>query len=130
MPLLDKSTQHRRFNELVSQSDQIDIAVAWVRSCDEIDSLIQSEAKVRIVAGISKNWTDPSVLKHLAECEHIQLRIEPNKPIGVFHPKYYTFHGDTTVHWVGSANSRKTTSRRVVGLNTFGRSLNLIRGQR
>ena len=104
MPTLDQKNLHKRFTKLVKKSKRIDVAVAWIRTCRELDALIECGVPVRIVAGVSKNWTDPSVLKRLAEADSISLRIVPNKAIGVFHPKYYCFHTEPTIHWIGSAN--------------------------
>ena len=104
MPTIGQKDLHKRFTELVKQSNRIDIAVAWIRACRELDALLECRVPCRIVAGVSRNWTDPSVLKRLAETNHISLRIVPNRLRGIFHPKYYSFHTQTTIHWVGSAN--------------------------
>lgn len=104
MPTIDHKNLHRRFSEHIEKSNRIDIAVAWIRACRELNALIECKIPIRIVVGVSKNWTDPSVLKRLAEASHISVRIVPNKAVGLFHPKYYSFHCQPTIHWIGSAN--------------------------
>ncbi len=104
MSFVDQSQLEKRFAELANAADQIDIAVAWVRPCKELDLLLKNRATVRIAAGISKNWTDPIALRSLVTCEHVNLRIVPDNSFGVFHPKYYCFRGQSTIQWIGSAN--------------------------
>ena len=102
MPLIPGSRLLDRFRELVGEASQIDIAVAWASSCEAITVLSVSDAAIRAVVGTSGNSTNPSTLRHLLE--FAELRIPPNNPPRIFHPKYYCFHGDKTVCWVGSAN--------------------------
>ena len=102
MPLVDGKQLPQRFAELARQAERIDIAVAWVRPCEAIEALASSRADVRIVAGISNNFTNPTTLRRLNE--FAKLRIVPDKPPRIFHPKYYCFRGEETVCWVGSAN--------------------------
>ena len=102
MPLIDGHLLLQRFTELAKQAKQIDIAVAWARSCDAVEALAASDADIRIVVGISGNVTDPSTLRRLAEFS--ELRIAPDEPPRIFHPKYYCFYGEKTICWVGSAN--------------------------
>ena len=105
MPLICGNQQLERFVELVDKAKRIDIAVAWASSCDEIKALAASDAEIRAVVGTSGNSTNPSTLRHLTE--FAELRIPPNNPPQIFHPKYYFFHGEKTVCWVGSANLTK-----------------------
>lgn len=104
MPLRTGDRLPRRFEKLVNQADRVDVAVAWVRSCGAVDALAQSNAKVRIIAGISGHFTDPSTLKRLVGFKNVELRIVPDEATRLFHPKYYCFHGKKAICWVGSAN--------------------------
>ena len=104
MPLRTRNQLPRRFAKLVNQAERIDVAVAWVRPCEAVNVLAQSSAKIRIVVGISKYFTEPSTLKRLVELENVELRIVPNKPARIFHPKYFCFYGENAICWVGSAN--------------------------
>ena len=115
MPLIYGNQHLERFVELVDEARRIDIVVAWASSCDEIEALAASNADIRAVVGTSGNSTNPSTLRHLTE--FADLRIPPNNPPRIFHPKYYLFHGDKTVCWVGSANLTK---------GGFGRNVELI----
>ena len=115
MPLIHSNQHLKRFKELVSNAKKIDIAVAWATSCDEINVLANSNAKIRAVVGTSGNSTQPSTLRRLVE--FAELRIPPHDPGQIFHPKYYVFHGDTTFCWVGSAN---------LSNGGFGRNIELI----
>ena len=115
MPLICGNRQLERFVELVDDARRIDIVVAWASSCDEIKTLAASDADIRAVVGTSGNSTNPSTLRHLTEFAN--LRIPPNNPPRIFHPKYYLFHGEETVCWVGSANLTK---------GGFGRNVELI----
>lgn len=102
MPVIDEQLLLQRFTELAKQAKQIDIAVAWARSCDAVEAVAASDADIRIVVGISGNATHPSTLRRLAEFS--ELRIAPDEPPRIFHPKYYCFYGKRTICWVGSAN--------------------------
>ena len=102
MPLIPGSRLVERFRELVGEARRIDIAVAWASSCDAIEVLSASDAEIRAVVGTSGNSTNPSTLRHFLE--FAELRVPPNRPPQIFHPKYYCFHGEKTVCWVGSAN--------------------------
>ena len=102
MPLLMGNLLLQRFTELANQSRRIDVAVAWARSCDAIEVLAESDANIRIVVGISNNVTDPSTLRRLVDLA--EVRIAPDEPPRIFHPKFYSFYGEKTVCWVGSAN--------------------------
>ena len=104
MPLIYGNRLPQRFIELAEEAERIDIAVAWARPCETIEALLASGANVRIAVGISKNFTDPSTLKHLVGFNNVRLRIVPDEPPGIFHTKYYCFHNERTICWVGSAN--------------------------
>lgn len=115
MPLICGTQLLERFVELVDGAKQIDVAVAWASSCDETKTLAACGADVRAVVGTSKNFTNPSTLRHFSE--FAELRIPPNNPSRIFHPKYYCFHGEKTVCWIGSANLTK---------GGFGRNAELV----
>ena len=102
MPLLMGNLLPQRFAELANKASRIDIAVAWARSCDAIEVLADSDADIRIVAGVSNNFTDPSTLRRLID--FAEVRIAPDEPPRIFHPKFYCFYGEKTVCWIGSAN--------------------------
>ena len=104
MPLRTGNRLPRRLAKLVSRAEQIDVAVAWARPCEAVEALARSSAGIRIAVGISKNFTDPSTLKRLVGLENVELRIVPDEAARIFHPKYYCFHGERTICWVGSAN--------------------------
>ena len=105
MPIISGIQLVERFAELVGEAQRIDIAVAWASSCDEVEALAASGADIRAVVGTSGNSTNPSTLRRLAE--FADLRIPPNKPPRIFHPKCYLFHSEKTICWVGSANLTK-----------------------
>lgn len=102
MPLLRGNLLLQRLVELADKAKQIDIAVAWARPCDAVEALVESDADKRIVVGLSNHFTDPITLRRLQESA--ALRVVPDAPPGIFHPKYYRFRGDGTICWVGSAN--------------------------
>ena len=102
MPLIESNQLSKRFRELASDADRIDIAVAWARPCEAIEALAASRANIRIAVGTSKNFTDPTTLKRLNEIA--ELRIVSDRSLRIFHPKYYYFQGTNTICWVGSAN--------------------------
>ena len=107
MRLLRTSELSSRFEKRLEWASEVDIAVAWVTSCDAVAALIESAAdtKVRIAVGLSGNATDPSALESLADTEGVALRIAKPPRNGIFHWKYYCFRraGEATC-WVGSAN--------------------------
>ena len=100
----DTGRQEARFKELAYQSTKIDIAVAWVGPCEAVEILKSCKAKIRIAVGILGNNTYPDTLEKLAALKTTELRIYPNEPPEIFHPKYYCFYGPKTVCWVGSPN--------------------------
>ncbi len=102
MPLIPGQQLLERFLELTNEARRIDIAVALASSCEAIEVLAASGAEIRVIAGTSGNSTNPSTLRHLLEFS--ELRVPPNNPPQIFHPKYYSFHGDKSVCWIGSAN--------------------------
>ena len=102
MPLIEGSYLLERFVQLASQAERIDVAVAWARRCKAIEALARSDADIRIVVGLSGNITCPVALCRMAE--FAKLRVVPDKPPRIFHPKYFCFHGEKTICWVGSVN--------------------------
>ena len=96
-----------QFEKHLEWATEVDIAVAWVTSCDAVAALIESAAdtKVRIAVGLSGNATDPFALESLAGADGVALRIAGPPRNGIFHWKYYCFRraGEAKC-WVGSAN--------------------------
>ena len=101
MPLIEGNFLER-FEQLASQAERIDVAVAWARRCKALEALAKSDAEIRIVVGLSGNVTCPKALCRMAE--FAKLRVVPDKPRRIFHPKYFCFHGEKTICWVGSVN--------------------------
>ena len=105
MPLIGRDLLLQRFEELAGQAKRIDVAVAWASPCDAIEALarVAEGADIRAIVGISGNFTNPTTLHRLNE--FAALRVVPDdKPPRIFHPKYYCFHGERTICWIGSAN--------------------------
>ena len=105
MPLIGRDLLLQRFEELAAQAKRIDVAVAWARPCDAIEALARAAegADIRAIVGISGNVTNPTTLRRLNE--FAALRVVPDgKASRIFHPKYYCFHGERTICWIGSAN--------------------------
>ena len=106
MPLIESKALLNRFGELLGTSMEVDIAVAWARPGLAVDRLLKHayRARIRIVVGLSRNWTEPAVLRRLMAVENVKLRVaRPSR--GMFHPKFYRFRGaQGTVCWIGSAN--------------------------
>ena len=102
MSLIKGSLLPSRFAKLARQSERIDIAVAWATPCEAIETLAESGAYVRVAVGVSNNFTTPTTLRRFTE--FAELRVVSDDSLGIFHPKYYCFHGKKTICWVGSAN--------------------------
>ena len=102
MPLIPGNRLFERFRELVRGARRVEIAVAWASQFDAIDVLSASGADIRAVVGTSGNSTNPTTLGRFRD--FAKLRIPPNNPPRIFHPKYYCFHGEKTICWIGSAN--------------------------
>ena len=107
MQLLRTGELSSRFEQHLKWATEVDIAVAWVTSCDAVAALIESAAdtRVRIAVGLSGNATEPSALESLAGAQGVELRIVEPPRNGIFHWKYYCFRRDGEARcWVGSAN--------------------------
>ena len=106
MPLIESKALLNRFGELLGTSMEVDIAVAWARPGLAVDRLLEHarRARIRIAVGLSRNWTEPAVLRRLMAVENVKLRVaKPSR--GMFHPKFYRFRGaQGTVCWIGSNN--------------------------
>jgi HKD family nuclease len=104
MPLLDTDDLSFRFDELLKSATSVDIAVAWITSCGELDRLcaVASTKPVRVVVGLTGNATHPVALRTLRAAAAV--RVGYGQP-RTFHPKLYLFRsmGSTTA-WIGSAN--------------------------
>ena len=97
-----------RFEELLSASDAVDIAVAWATHCPAIAKLrafCARKGSLRIIVGVDGSATDPTTLKDLAGFAHLRIGIAQPPASGIFHPKYYCFRKSSrSIVWVGSAN--------------------------
>ena len=117
MPLIEGDHLLQRFSERLANAIQVDIAVAWANPCDALDALYEGVGEgtaIRIAIGVSGNVTFPATLERLQDLQDADLRIAPSPQYGIFHPKYFCFHGpDRTICWVGSAN----LTRRGFGFN-------------
>lgn len=104
--IVPNSELSTRFQMLLQSSSQLDVAAAWVGLGPEIDEIEAfskrvGKDKIRIVAGISGNATNPIALQRLLDCSN--LRIPKINPL--FHMKIYIFHNKNGLTcWVGSAN--------------------------
>ena len=117
MPLIEGNDLRHRFSELLAEARKVDIAVAWANSCYALEALhkrLGEGTAMRIAVGISGNVTCPKELRRLQKLAKqkpklADLRIAPLPKRGIFHPKYFCFHGPTrTIYWVGSANLTKS----------------------
>ena len=108
MSLVEGDQLLQRFSERLVEATQVDIAVAWATSCGALEALhkrVSEGTAMRIAVGVSGNVTVPTTLRRLQKSKSANLRIAPSPQHGIFHPKYFCFHGpDRTICWVGSAN--------------------------
>lgn len=90
MPLLDTDQLSVRFEELIRNAASVDIAVAWVTSCDELDKLcdIARTKPVRVIVGLDGNATHPVALGTLRTAARVRVGIGQPR---TFHPKFYLF---------------------------------------
>ena len=105
MPLIESNMLPQSFIDLLNVSTQVDIAVAWAGPSLTVETLLEQaeDKRIRIVVGLSGNNTEPVTLRRLLEAT--ELRVARAPPGGIFHPKFYRFHGlEGTVCWVGSPN--------------------------
>ena len=117
MPLIEGNQLRERFRKRLAEARKVDIAVAWANSCDALEALhkrLGEGTALRIAVGISGNVTCLKELRRLQKLAKqkpklVDLRIAPSPKSGIFHPKYFCFHGPTrTIYWVGSANLTKS----------------------
>ena len=109
MPLIESHALLRRFAELLKNSTQVDIAVAWAGPGRAVDTLLKhaESTRIRIAVGLSGNATEPKTLRHLMAHDNVELRVAPSPRGGIFHPKFYRFRfrgRQPAVCWIGSAN--------------------------
>ncbi len=97
-----------RFEERLSTSSAVDIAVAWATHCPAIEKLRAFCARtgaLRIVVGVDGSATDPTTLRDLASFAHLRIGRARWPANGIFHPKYYCFRASSrNIVWIGSAN--------------------------
>ena len=127
MSLIEGNQLLQRFSERLAEAIQVDIAVAWAKPCDALEALhkrVGEGTAMRIAVGVSGNVTYPPTLKRLRDSKSANLRIAPSSQYGIFHPKYFCFHGPVrTICWVGSAN---LTRRGFGGNNELVHEFDLI----
>ncbi|WP_290810525.1 phospholipase D family protein [Ferrovibrio sp.] len=106
MRLIASDKIRQCFEENLSVSRHLDVAVAWATDCDIITLLEQRHKAgmtLRSIVGTSRNFTYPRALFKLAKLGAIQLADDPKK--GIFHKKIYIFYKKSKVTaWVGSPN--------------------------
>ena len=110
MSLIEGNQLLQRFRKRLAEAKQVDIAVAWVKCCDALDALVGEGTAIRIAVGISGNVTDPCALECLNNSQSVDLRIA-RSPHGIFHPKYFCFHGLSvrpTTEWEKTPGSWST----------------------
>ena len=92
-----------RFDELVKEADSVWLASAWITRSKALDRLATRRQRVRVVAGIHGNATDPDAIQSLIGSGCGVRVVEGG---ALFHPKLYLFRRrrGTTVGWIGSAN--------------------------
>ncbi len=105
--LLNTADLLSAFGVNISNSDFVDIAVAWIAPSVALDLLLDQvqnrKLKVRIIVGLSGNGTSPIALRSL-QLNGIQIRIGKS-PKGIFHPKLYSFRSSKwSKCWLGSSN--------------------------
>ena len=95
-----------RFEDLLSNSNRVDIATAWATRGPVLDLLCTAAeergVKVRAIVGTYGNATHPDALERLRGIGELRL-VEGKQAL--FHPKVYIFTGDREAcAWIGSAN--------------------------
>ena len=92
-----------RFDERVKEADSVWLASAWITRSKALDRLATIGHRVRVVAGIHGNATDPDAIQSLID-SGCGVRVVDGGAL--FHPKLYLFRRrrGTTVGWIGSAN--------------------------
>ena len=113
MPLRDGEILSR-FEDLLRDSSQVDIATAWATCGEHLRVLAKAAkrahrpVKVRAIVGTTGNATHPDALEELYRITNGDLRIIEGGD-RLFHPKLYLFHRATNEHiefhaLLGSAN--------------------------
>ena len=92
-----------RFDKLTKGADSVWLATAWITRSRALDSLVTLGKRVRVLAGIHGNATDPDAIQSLIDFG-CGVRIVDGGAL--FHPKLYLFRRPmgTTRGWIGSAN--------------------------
>ena len=97
-----------RFEQRLSESDAVDIAVAWATHCPAVEKLrafCGRNGVLRIVVGLDGSATDPTTLRDMAAFADLRIGAVQPPATGIFHPKYYCFRKSSrSTVWVGSAN--------------------------
>ena len=92
-----------RFDKLAQQADSVWLGSAWITRSEAFARLLPYGNRVRALAGIHGNATDPDAIQALIDAG-CHVRLVKGGPL--FHPKLYLFRRcrGKTVGWIGSAN--------------------------
>ncbi|MAY75284.1 MAG: hypothetical protein CMJ31_11305 [Phycisphaerae bacterium] len=102
----DAASLRAAFQEALTQSSDVHLAVAWMRSGWALDEICNAGVRVHAVLGTSFGMTEPTAIERLMECEGSSVRVvdDPDDG-GIFHPKLYCFSkGMSGTAIVGSMN--------------------------
>ena len=118
--LLEESQLLDRLRQRLSQSEAIDVAVAWIRRGKALDALLEfaesRPGKARVLCGVNGFLTEPQALSAIRSC--CELKIAYGTAGVKLHSKMFLFRESVSTRlWVGSANlteSAFTTNREVV----------------
>lgn len=107
--LLSGNKLNERLQELIAESNSIDLAVAWATSWNGLDQLLDlskrhnNKGRIRIIVGVSGFITTPAALRKMSK--YATLRIYGTPTGQLFHPKMYIFTTSTVRRcWIGSGN--------------------------
>ena len=94
------------FQEALTRSSDLHIAVAWMRSGWALDEICNSDIRVHAVVGTSFGMTEPAAIAKLMERDRSSVRVVDDPgDAGIFHPKVYCFSkGRSGTAIVGSMN--------------------------
>lgn len=118
--LLEESQLLERLRLRLSQSEAVDVSVAWIRRGKALDALLEfaksRPGKARVLCGVNGFLTEPQALSAIRSC--CELKIAYGTSGVKLHSKMFVFReGVSTRLWVGSANlteSAFTRNREVV----------------
>lgn len=104
--LANPSSLRFAFQEALTRSSDLHLAVAWMRSGWALDEICNSGVRVHAVVGTSFGMTEPTAIEKLRGCESSTVRVvDDQEGTGIFHPKMYCFsRGRSGTAIVGSMN--------------------------